>query len=169
MPKNVEVKARLADPAGARATARRLSGADAEVIDQHDIFFRIPRGRLKLRMFSGGAGELIEYHRPDAVGARTSSYRIAKTPDAVTLRDILVNAGLAVIGEVRKRRLLYLVGQTRVHLDCVEGLGDFLELEVVLRDDQPESEGNAIAQELMAAFGLERGALIAGAYVDMLT
>ena len=42
---------------------------------------------------------------------------------------------LPVTGSVRKRRLVYHVGQTRVHLDRVEGLGDFLELEVVLRPD----------------------------------
>ena len=169
MPANVEIKARLTNPAQARDTARRLSGGDPDIIDQHDVFFASRSGRIKLRMFSDGTGELIEYHRPDTADIRTSSYRLVTAADAQALREILMKAGVTVTGEVRKRRLLYLVGRTRVHLDSVEGLGDFLELEVVLRADQTAEAGSAIAAELMDAFSIDRGQLVAGAYVDLLT
>jgi predicted adenylyl cyclase CyaB len=169
MPKNVEIKARLTNFERVRETARRLSGNDPELLDQHDVFFASRNGRVKLRIFPDGTGELIEYHRPDTADIKTSSYRLAKTPDALTLRDILTNMGAMVTGEVRKRRLLYLIGQTRVHVDRVERLGDFLELEVVLRDDQSESDGSAITRDLMRAFGIDNGSLVAGAYVDLLT
>ena len=169
MPKNVEIKARLNDAKSARNIARRLSGGDPEVIDQHDVFFASRSGRIKLRMFPDGTGDLIEYHRPDAAEIRTSSYRLAKTQDAGALRDILTNMGATVVGEVRKRRLLYLVGQTRVHIDRVEKLGDFLEFEVVLRADQQESEGSVITSALMNAFGVEPAQLVGSAYLDLLT
>jgi hypothetical protein len=66
-------------------------------------------------------------------------------------------------------RLLYLVGQTRVHLDSVVGLGDFLELEVVLRPDQSPAEGQIIAAGLMRRLGIHDSDLIATAYADMLS
>ena len=160
MARNVEIKAPLVDAVRAREIARHLSGGDPETIDQHDVFYATPAGRIKLRIFADGSGELIEYQRPDLAGIRTSSYRLVPTPDARGLRDILKKLGANVAGEVRKRRLLYMVGQTRVHIDRVEGLGDFIEFEDVLRDGQEESEGDEIARELMAAFGLERARFV---------
>jgi predicted adenylyl cyclase CyaB len=69
---------------------------------------------------------------------------------------------------VRKVRTLYLIGQTRVHLDQVSGLGDFLELEVVLSAGQSEAEGKAIAERLLSNFAIDRQDLIGEAYVDLL-
>lgn len=76
---------------------------------------------------------------------------------------------LQVRGRVKKTRKLFLIGQTRVHLDKVDGLGDFVELEVVLRDDQPEQEGQSIAQDLMRQLEIDEKHLLANAYIDMLT
>ena len=167
MPKNVEIKARVTNPAKARAVASGLSATGPEHIHQHDIFFKSLRGRLKLRMFPDGTGELIQYHRPDTTSAKLSDYRIVRTPDAGTLLDILKETA-AVVGEVRKHRLLYLVGQTRVHIDQVEGLGDFLEFEVVLRPDQVEEEGTRIANQLLEAFEIDGTQLVGAAYVDLI-
>ena len=71
-------------------------------------------------------------------------------------------------GVVRKTRYLYLAGQTRIHLDDVEGLGQFMELEVVLRPDQTDAEGQAIAEDLMARLGIRKEDLLEGAYMDLL-
>ena len=166
MPSNIEVKARVTtctDPGRDRA-ARRRAGGD---LDQEDIFFAAPDGRLKLRTFGDGHGELIHYHRRDIAGPKTSHYTIAPTTDPDALRAILSSV-LGVLGVVRKRRWLYMVGQTRVHLDRVEGLGEFVELEVVLRPDQAEGEGVAIAQGLMARLGIAEGQLVDVAYIDLM-
>ena len=72
-------------------------------------------------------------------------------------------------GRVRKKRVLFLAGQTRIHLDRVEGLGDFLELEVTLKDGQPAESGEAVAMDLMRKLGIEQDHLIEGAYVDLMT
>jgi predicted adenylyl cyclase CyaB len=69
---------------------------------------------------------------------------------------------------VRKTRYLHLVGQTRVHLDDVEGLGQFMELEVVMNEGQSDAEGQELAEALMARLGVERGDLLEGAYMDLL-
>jgi predicted adenylyl cyclase CyaB len=69
---------------------------------------------------------------------------------------------------IRKKRTLYLAGQTRIHLDEVEGLGNFMELEVVLRPDQSDAEGQAIANDLMKRLGVQEQDLIEGAYMDIL-
>jgi len=83
------------------------------------------------------------------------------------MRETLGRA-LGIIGRVRKRRRLYLVENTRIHLDQVEGLGSFLELEVILSEPQTAADGEAVALRLLAALGIAEADLIRGAYVDLL-
>lgn len=72
------------------------------------------------------------------------------------------------VGRVRKHRTLYLVDRTRVHLDRVEGLGHFLELEVVLSSSESSQPGVEVAHRLLDQLGIESSQLIEGAYVDLL-
>lgn len=66
-------------------------------------------------------------------------------------------------------RRVFMVGQTRVHCDRVEGLGEFVELEVVLAEDETEVQGMAIANDLMAKLGIDpQKDLISGAYMDLI-
>ena len=167
MPRNVEIKARVPDMGTVRARAAAMSDALAVVLEQEDTFFNVPDGRLKLRVFPDGKGELIAYRRPAAVGPKTSEYFVYRTPNPEALKDLLTRA-LGIRGIVRKRRLLYLVGQTRIHLDEVEGLGAFLELEVMLSDRQLEAEGEAIARRLLADLGVRDEDLMSSAYIDLL-
>lgn len=167
MPCNIEIKAVLKDRAGAEATAARLSDSGPQIIHQEDIFFKTDAARLKLRILGPNRGELIRYERDDVATTRLSRYSIARTTDPKVLLEILQKS-LGIMGVVRKKRTLYMVSQTRIHLDEVEGLGDFLELEVVLRDGQNEEEGMRIADGLLAEFGVSEGDLVAEAYVDLL-
>ena len=166
MPRNIEIKARLHSVDELLPVARALADGDAVAIDQHDTFFHVPHGRLKLRAFADGSAELIHYHRPDTAKAKASDYVRVPVADADALREALAR-GCGVIGHVRKRRLLLLVGQTRVHLDRVAGLGDFIELEVVLREGQPDGYGRVIAERLMQRLGLAEAPRLAGAYLDL--
>ena len=167
MPCNVEIKARLLDRASVEARAAALSDAGPQVIPQEDYFFTSVDARLKLRVLSPEAGELIRYQRSNQTGARRSNYSIARTSDPLVLRDILTSS-LGSAGIVRKMRTLYTIGQTRVHLDEVEGLGDYLELEVVLGPEQDEAEGMRIAEALLDNFGITKDQLVGEAYVDLL-
>ncbi|MBD3219955.1 CYTH domain-containing protein [bacterium] len=167
MPRNVEIKARVDDPAAVASMATGLAGSGPEVIRQHDTFYAARRGRLKLRRLEGGRGELIAYDRPDGTGPRTSDYHLYRTERHEELGGVLA-AGLTAIGDVRKTRRLWHVGRTRVHLDAVEGLGDFLELEVVLAAGEGVEAGRREAEELMDRLGIDKSRLISGAYVDLL-
>ena len=69
---------------------------------------------------------------------------------------------------VKKTRFSTLSGRHGVHIDEVHGLGDFLELEVVLRPGQSEVEGKSIVTALLAEFGITQNELVAEAYVDLL-
>ena len=168
MPSNIEIKAVLRDPEAAVNIASRLSSTPPEIIHQEDTFFATPDGaRLKLRVFDENSAELIRYERPDVAGTRCSHYLVARTPDPKVLLEILART-VRQVGIVKKKRLLYMVGQTRVHIDEVDGLGDFLELEVVLRPGQSEFEGIKIAEGLMTEFGIAADDLRGEAYIDLL-
>ena len=167
MPSNVEVKARVRNYEALSARAREISDSPVEVIRQVDTFFVTAEGRLKLREPDAGRAQLIYYERPDQDGPKRSDYTIFETPDPGPLKSVLSRA-LGVRGTVEKVRHLYMVGQTRVHLDEVKGLGNFMELEVVLRSDQSDQEGRLIAEQLLASLGVEQGDLVESAYMNLL-
>lgn len=167
MPANIEIKARVRDAAQIRARAASLSDVPVELIPQEDTFFNVPQGRLKLRVLAPDRGQLIYYRRSDQGGPKRSDYHIAETADPDSLKHVL-DLAYGIRGVVKKTRYLYLVGQTRIHVDDVEGLGQFMELEVVLREGQGDAEGEAIAEDLMTSLGVKRADLIEGAYMDMI-
>ncbi|MGY6268924.1 class IV adenylate cyclase [Achromobacter denitrificans] len=167
MARNIEIKARVDSLDAIEPLAAALSGQEPASIAQDDTFFACANGRLKLRDFADGTGELIFYRRNDETGPKESFYVISRTDAPDTLREALTLAH-GVIGRVRKQRLLFMAGRTRIHLDRVEGLGDFLELEVVLREGETPDAGMEEARSLMAALGVEPEHLLSGAYLDLL-
>lgn len=168
MPANIEIKARIPSIEDLLPRAIALADERPQRFTQDDIFFDVTHGRLKLRVFGDGSGELIHYVRANGEAPRMSDYRIAPVIDPQTLRETLARA-CGEIGRVRKQRTLLLVGRTRIHLDRVEGLGEFLELEVVLRDGETEDAGRTTALALMAQLGVDADALVGRAYLDLLT
>lgn len=166
MAHNVEIKAVLREPEALRARLEELADEGPELLSQADTFFYSRNGRLKLRRL-GDRAELIYYERADAQEPTESQYLKTAVADGAAI-EAMLSVALEVRGTVRKRRWLYRVGQTRIHVDEVEGLGHFLELEVVLGASQPASEGRAIARELMASIGVDEADLVAGAYIDLL-
>jgi len=167
MPANIEIKAHVRDFPGMMERARALSDSSVDVIPQEDIFFNTKQGRLKLRILAPDRAQLIYYTRPDQEGPKRSDYHIAHTSDPENLKRVLELA-YGIRGVVKKTRYLYLVGQTRVHLDDVDGLGQFMELEVVMRDGQSDADGQEIAEWLMTTLGVERSDLLEIAYMDLL-
>ena len=167
MPRNVEIKARAGDIESLRSKVERMADRGPDVIPQLDTFFHCDNGRLKLRRFSDTDGELIFYQRPDGRQPSESRYFRSPTTDPDGLAELLAKS-LGARGVVKKTRTLYWSGQTRIHIDEVEGLGSFMELEVVLEAHQSTTEGARIANHVMETLEIEETALVDVAYIDLL-
>ena len=167
MARNVEIKAWAKDFKRQTSLAEKLADSDVQCLLQEDTFFHVPEGRLKLRVFDDGSGELIQYERGDSCAPTESHYLVCPTDHPEILKEALTNA-LGVRAVVRKKRTLYLAGQTRIHLDEVEDLGQFIELEVVLAQGETLEQGATIAEDLMAKLDIGKEDLIESAYVDLL-
>jgi adenylate cyclase class IV len=167
MARNVEIKARIGNIDSVLPGAAAISSEGPVTISQDDTFFVCGNGRLKLRAFSPEKGELIFYRRTDQKGPKESFYVISPTESPDTLREAL-SLAYGQAGRVRKKRILFLAGRTRIHLDRVEELGDFLELEVVLADNEATEAGEVVARNLMQKLGISPDQLIERAYVDLL-
>jgi len=167
MARNVEIKAQVSGLDAIRARAASLALNPAEILQQTDTFFVVSRGRLKVREFSDGTGELISYERPDDRDPKESVYERYPCRNARALVQTLGKA-LPVRGTVVKRREVFLVGRTRIHLDQVQSLGAFVELEVVLSDGEPAEHGKHVARDLFRKLDIPETGLLAQAYIDLL-
>ena len=167
MARNVEIKARVSDLAALADKVVAIAHDGPTLIEQEDTFFQCTHGRLKLRALSPTEGELIYYERADDAGPKESRYVRTPCADPDRLKEVLGRA-LGIRGVIRKRRRLYHVGRTRIHLDQVEDLGDFLELEVVLREDQDVADGADTARRIMNELGVAEAGLVPQAYIDLL-
>jgi predicted adenylyl cyclase CyaB len=164
---NIEIKARAHDFIHQRSLAEGLSDAPCATLIQEDTFFVTPQGRLKLREFPDAPTQLIYYNRVDSQGPKLSEYFITETHDGPGLKLVLEKTyGVRQI--VKKVRALYMSGRTRLHFDDVEGLGEFIELEVVLADNDCLEEGQKEASELMSSLNIANDDLIGVAYADLL-
>ncbi|CAG0918514.1 unnamed protein product [Notodromas monacha] len=168
--RNVEIKARVNDLEQLLKTAEELAGSPCSEIEQHDTFFFSNEGRLKLRVeLVNGIrdAKLIFYDRPDESGAKLSNYSISPVSDPSALKHVLSNS-LGIKDELVKMRKVFMVGQTRVHVDHIPNHGHFMELEVVLSDHQNAEDGQAEAERLMEQLNIRKEDLLSGAYVDFL-
>ena len=165
--RNLERKARCADLSAAAAVVERLGARRDGVLEQTDVYFRVPHGRLKLRTTEGQPAVLIWYERPNETHARWSRYYLVPISDPLTLRSAL-SAALGERGEVRKRRTLWLWHNVRIHLDEVAGLDTFVEFEAVMSVNEDETTAHARLSELAAALGLTPADDVAGSYADLL-
>ena len=165
---NVEIKAKIGN---LNDFIERVSGLDdvspKKILHQRDVFLRAEKGRLKLRIINDNAAYLIQYSRPDLVGPKASTYCISYILKPEEFIQTMIKAG-NVIGEVKKTRTLFMSGQTRIHCDKVDNLGNFMELEVVLSHNQTVEDGEKIATDLMKKLDIQTKDLITCAYFDLL-
>jgi homotetrameric cytidine deaminase len=166
--RNVELKARDADPAATLERALALGATDEGVLTQRDTYFERGRGRLKLREQDGGreaGARLIAYTRPDGEAARTSAYRLAEVAEPAALREAL-DAALGTLVVVEKRRRLLLYENVRIHLDEVRDLGSFVELEGVADPDSDLRREHELVARVREELAL--GDPVAASYSDLL-
>jgi len=168
MARNIELKAHARAFDELRERAAALSDDAPLIFRQQDFFYDVPRGRLKLRQFDDGTpAELIFYQRDDRDGPKASYYSRSPVTNVDAMHALLAQA-LTMRGIVSKERHVYMAGRTRIHLDRVDGLGDFIELEVVLAPEDDEEDGAAEAHALFSTLGVAQSDLVPVAYVDLL-
>ncbi|HEX2414060.1 MAG TPA: cytidine deaminase [Thermoleophilaceae bacterium] len=165
--RNIELKARDADPGRTLRLALALGADDRGEILQRDIYFTRARGRLKLREQEPGESELIQYRRADATEARASSYRRVAAAGPEGLKEALHEAyGTLVVVEKRRRLLIW--EDVRIHLDDVEGLGSFVELEAVAPPESDLASEHDKVARLRDELRIEDARLVATSYSDLL-
>ena len=164
MPTNLELKARYPSHQKAYACARACGAAREGLLIQQDTYFRVPRGRLKLRESEGEGAELIYYERSEETTERWSRFTREPVAAAAGLAHVLTEA-FGVLAIVRKRRELYLFRDARIHLDLVEGLGTFVEFEVT-GGETPATI--ATMRELRETFGIGDDTVVKASYSDLI-
>lgn len=166
--RNIEIKARYTDLGRIRVLLQernaRFVGEDRQV----DVYFNVPQGRLKLRQ-GHIENALIYYARPDREGPKQSDVVLYPAPEAGALRAVLAEAlGVRVV--VNKRREIYFIDNVKFHLDRVDGLGTFVEVEAIDADGTRSPEKlHSQCEAYMQLFGLGADDLLAGSYSDLLT
>jgi len=165
--RNLELKARCSDLAGAAIRVRTIGARHAGLEVQTDTHFRVPNRRLKLREIEGEPPVLIGYARPDRTGARLSDYHLVPVADAAAMKAVLSDV-LGVRGVVSKRRQIWLWENVRIHLDEVAGLGSFVEFEAVLTSPAQESAAPAQLDELCRVLQISPSDQLAPSYADLL-
>ncbi|MGA2410456.1 MAG: class IV adenylate cyclase [Candidatus Binataceae bacterium] len=164
--RNLEAKFRLKNLEAARGHALAIGFEERGILIQRDTFFSVPNGKLKLRQQTGCAS-LIHYRRSDQSELQLSDYAIATISDPDALRAMLA-AALGVLAEVRKQRTLMMRRNIRLHLDRVERLGDFGEIEAVLPDDSPPDGYQKEVSAILTALGIVELDLIGVSYFELL-
>lgn len=164
--RNLDFKAELREPEIARMVLRKAGAVHRGSARQIDTYYRVPSGRLKRRLTDGCSPEVIYYTRPDDGAATMSVYSRMTDADAAARFG---QDPLPVRCVVAKTRELWRLGKTRVHLDEVDGLGWFLELERELDEDEinlDKAHGDVrrVREQLAPALGeaISRG------YADLL-
>ncbi|HEV7753223.1 MAG TPA: cytidine deaminase [Baekduia sp.] len=171
--RNVELKARDPEPTRTLQAALEAGALDQGALQQRDTYFAAREGRLKLREEhpegEGGAphAQLIAYARADEAVARTSAYHLVDVPDPAALGAAL-DAALGISVVVEKTRRLLLADGVRIHLDHVDGLGDWIELEAVAPAGSDLSAEHAKVAELRAILGMTDDRVVATGYAALL-
>lgn len=167
--RNIEIKARIpSDEEFQRRVevAKGLTKTDGELLVQKDVFFKSEMGRFKLRYLEHcGQAQLVYYNRPDVSGPKLSEFHVIPIEEPEVLEKMLT-ATNGTRGILKKKRYLFLLGNTRIHMDKVDGLGNFMEFEVCLNPEETIEEGQLVANDLMEKFGIEKQDLMTGAYFD---
>jgi predicted adenylyl cyclase CyaB len=165
MPQNLELKARISSVSEATRIARRLKAKARGVLHQRDIYYLVRSGRLKLRIISKRPAELIFYTRPNKRGSRYSDYVLLPVSNSKSTNELFTTLfGQKVV--VEKKRRLFLLKNSRIHLDEVRGLGAFIEFEVLVKHGKRQAQ--KLLEFLTAEFDIKRTATVAVSYSDLI-
>ena len=167
MRRNIEIKVRLKDIEAMTRRVRAIVGGEPEVLNHEDVYFAVGHGRLKLRIIDGKLGQLIGYRRPDETAPKMSQYHLFEIDKPDEMRALLESTH-SIRCIVKKTRVVYMSGRTRIHIDDVAGLGHFLELEAVMAENEADdTQARHEIADLMDVLEIEQEDLVGRSYVDL--
>ena len=161
--RNLEIKVAVTDKETTLAAIKQLGAVFQYTMRQRDDYLSVGEHKQKLRAIDGSEFQLVTYRRIEAQGRKDSHYTIEKL-SAQAAEDLLKHRKSVRV--VSKTRNLWLYKHTRIHVDCVDGLGDFLELETVLSEISPE-EGEREFNAVVAGLEIDAAHSIAASYADL--
>ncbi|MGA2630039.1 MAG: class IV adenylate cyclase [Terriglobia bacterium] len=161
---NFEFKARLRDEAAVRAALKRLRARYVGRDHQVDTYFKVAQGRLKLRE-GKIENALIFYNRSNAARARRAKIEMALLARRNGMKAVLTKAfGVRVV--VDKHREIYFVGNVKIHLDRVRGLGKYVEVEALARDGNL-AQARRQALKFQKLFAIKHSDIVGKSYADL--
>ena len=165
--KNVEIKARCFDPEKVERILLE-NGADYKGLDyQTDTYFNVKSGRLKMRQ-GNIEKSLIFYDRPNKKGPKQSTFNLYKSTNLEELKPLL-ESSLGIMVEVKKHRKIFFLDYVKFHIDEVEGLGSFVEIEAGdLEIDRTVEELRKLCDYYMELLEVKEENLVNISYSDML-
>jgi len=163
---NLEIKARCPDPERVRSVLRSKNARFAGTDHQIDTYFRVHEGRLKLRE-GNIENALVYYQRPNQDGPKTSDVLLHKVEPNSALKDILTKS-LGVLAVVDKQREIYYVDNVKIHIDAVQGLGNFVEIEAAGDELSNRERLRRQCEDFMRLFGVAPSDLLTHSYSDMI-
>jgi len=164
---NIEVKANTNNTEAIRDFLYKHKADFKGVDEQTDTYFNVNSGRLKLRQ-GNIENNLIYYNRANSSGPKESNFDLVKIDEANELREMLTKAiGVKVV--VKKRREIYYIDNVKFHLDSLDGLGNFVEIEASnknynITNEKLYEQCNYYVKE----FGIKDEDLVNVSYSDML-
>ena len=164
---NVEIKATCNDASLVREYLLSNEATYKGLDEQTDTYFNVLKGRLKLRE-GNIENNLIFYERTNQAGPKNSHFTLVKIEDAKGLKEALTKSlGIKVV--VKKKREIYYIDNVKFHIDEVEGLGSFIEIEAGnIIADLSKDELQKQCEFYMKQFEIEEEDLIEVSYSDML-
>lgn len=166
----VRNEARIDDPDTLRAKLKEKNPIFKGLDHQIDTYFKVPKGRLKIRE---GTVEscLVYYERPDDSGPKRCDYVIEQfepgDPAIDGIKSVLT-ASNGIIAVVDKRREIYYIDNVKFHIDNVESLGSFFEIEAIGADNMSENDLRKQCGYYLEMLGIGEDQLLDVSYSDMI-
>lgn len=168
MSENIEFKAKVTDYDEMKSAMQSITQSEPVILEQTDVYYNVKKGRAKLRTICNIRHELIIYRRKDLAGPKSSKYTRIKVKHYKLVNKIMSSL-FGVRGVVKKYRTLFLKDNIRFHLDRVDSLGSFMEIEYIVSPMQDKEDIKSQVDGLLQALNIQKEMLVNCSYIDLLT
>jgi predicted adenylyl cyclase CyaB len=160
----LELKAKVKSLPIVRLKLSDLSAHHIGTFHQIDTYYNIHKGRLKLREIKGEKrAELIFYDRENITGLKKSQVMIVEIQKPESFK-LLCQRALTIRIVIEKKREIYKLKGTQIHLDCVKDLGTYIEFERVITNSAKDRKS---LEDLMKKLKIQDKDLIKDSYSDL--